>query len=156
MTDLFEMDSVVFEGRFLNVKSQNTFAWTYNERFESRATIFMNIHMIQALTKEEFETGIFLHELAHVACVKCKLFDCNHKKNCKRDDPECPDYFCQSFHHTGLWHQISADWLTKKELEAMFLQTVCMQAKVPQKTRRKLKRCEQITRLICQSILLGL
>ena len=107
MTDRFEMDSVVFEGRFLNVKSHHTFAWTYNKTFETRATIFMNVHMIQKLTKEEFETGIFLHELAHVACVKCKLFDCNHKKNCKRDDPECPDYFCQSFHHTGLWHQIS-------------------------------------------------
>ena len=85
MTDQFEMDSVVFEGRFLNVKSHHTFAWTYNKTFETWATIFMNVHMIQKLTKEEFETGIFLHELAHVVCVKCKLFDCNHnKKNCKR------------------------------------------------------------------------
>ena len=101
------MDSVVFEGKKIRVKSHDTFAWTYNESFESKATIFMNIHMFQALPKEEFETGISLHELGHVVCVKCRIFDCNHKTNCNRDNPECPHYLCQSLHHTGLWLQIS-------------------------------------------------
>ena len=57
MTDQFEMDSVVFEGRFLNVKSHHTFAWTYNKTFETRATIFMNVHMIQKLTITIFLIG---------------------------------------------------------------------------------------------------
>ena len=108
MTDLFEMDSVVFEGKKIRVKSHDTFAWTLNERFESRAKIRMNIHMIQSLPKEEFEVGIFLHELGHVVCVKCRKFNCNHRKtNCNGDDPECPDYLCQSLHHIGLWLQYS-------------------------------------------------